>query len=142
VQDNKGKDIVEDPKLEKLNRYKSLCKKFACIAARAVDFDDSYLLLDSSVDSMNKTIEEKIKEIFKPEDSHALSQPNLDITVVGLKKREEGRKSNKRPKGWVESMQEKAKNKDKKQAKSKQGKSNQRRKSGTNTKEGTGDDVQ
>jgi hypothetical protein len=27
VQDNKGKDIVEDPKLEKLKRYKSLCKK-------------------------------------------------------------------------------------------------------------------
>jgi hypothetical protein len=67
---------------------------------------------------MNKTIEEKIKEIFKPEDSHEdsspVSQPNLDITVVGLKKREEGRKSNKRPKGWVESMQEKAKKKDKK----------------------------
>jgi zinc finger SWIM domain-containing protein 3 len=27
VQDNNGKDIVEDPKLEKLHRYKSLCKK-------------------------------------------------------------------------------------------------------------------
>jgi zinc finger SWIM domain-containing protein 3 len=145
VQDNNGKDIVEDPKLEKLHRYKSLCKNFARIAARAVDFDESYFLLDSSLDSLNKTIEEKIKEIFKPEDSHEESLPatqeTMDNRVAGFKKRE-GRNSNKRPKGWVESMQDKAKKKEKKQAKSTQGKSNKTRKSGTKTKEGQSDEVQ
>jgi zinc finger SWIM domain-containing protein 3 len=138
VQDNNGKDIVEDPKLEKLQRYRSVCKKFARMASRAVDFDESYFLLDSSLDSMSKTIEDKIKEIFKPEDSH---EETLDSRVAGLKKRE-GRKSNKRPKDWVESMQEKAKKKEKKQAKSKQGKSNKTSKSGTNRKKGPGDEVQ
>jgi hypothetical protein len=145
VQDNNGKDIVEDPKLEKLQRYRSVCKKFARMASRAVDFDESYFLLDSSLDSMSKTIEDKIKEIFKPEDSHEESLPmpeqTLDSRVAGLKKRE-GRKSNKRPKDWVESMQEKAKKKDKKQSKSKQGKSNKTSKSGTNRKKGPGDEVQ
>jgi hypothetical protein len=94
---------------------------------------------------MNKIIEEKIKEIFKPEDSHEESLPatqeTMDNRVAGLKKRE-GRNSNKRPKGWVESMQDKAKKKEKKQAKSTQGKSNKTRKSGTKKKEGQSDEVQ
>jgi uncharacterized protein YaaR (DUF327 family) len=145
VQDNRGKEIVEDPKLEKLQRYKSLCKRFGRMASRAVDFDETYFLLDSSIDSMNKTIEEKIKEIFKPEDCHEESSPvaqeTLDSRVAGLKKRE-GRKSNKRPKDWVESMQEKAKKKGKKQAKSTQGKSKKRKKGGTDKKEGPSDEVQ
>ena len=145
VQDNKGKDIVEDPKFQKLHQYKSICKKFARMASRAVDFDESYFLLDSSLDSMNKTIEEKIKEIFKPEDSNEESSPvpqqALDSRVAGLKKRD-GRKSNKRPKSWVESMQEKAKKKDKKQAKPTEGKSKKRSKSGTSTKKGPDDEVQ
>ena len=51
-----------------------------------------------------------------------MPQQVLNSRVAGLKKRD-GRKSNKRPKSWVESMQEKAKKKDKKQAKSTQGKS-------------------
>jgi hypothetical protein len=117
VQDNKGNDIIEDPKLEKLQRYKSVCKKFARMASRVVDFDESYLLLESSLDSMSKTIEEKIKEIFKPKDSHEenlpVPQQTIDSRVASLKKRE-GRNSNKRPKGWVESMQDKAKKKEKK----------------------------
>ena len=67
---------------------------------------------------MNKTIEAKIKKI-KPEDSMTnslVSQQTFDSKVAGLQNRED-RKSNKRPEGWVESMQEKANKKDKKQAK-------------------------
>jgi hypothetical protein len=102
-----------------------------------VDFDESYFLLDNSVDSMNTIIEEKIKEIFKPEDSHEESLPatqeTMDNRVAGLKK-QEGQNSNKRPKGWVESMQDKAKKEEKKQTKSTQGKSNKTRKSGKKRK--------
>ena len=75
----------------------------------------SYFLQGNLLDSMNKTIEGMVKEIFKPEnspeESPPVSQQTSNSKVVGLKKRE-ALKSNKRPEVWTESMQEKAKKKD------------------------------
>lgn len=148
MQDSKGEEILEDPKLEKTHRYKSLCQKFACLATKAADFEESYVLLDSALDSLNKGVEEKIHETEQTEESPngspSVSQQNslenLESIVAGLKKRP-GKNRSTRPKDWVETMQDKAEKKRRRQAKSTQQKANKRFTSQRNEKKSPIDNV-
>jgi zinc finger SWIM domain-containing protein 3 len=58
VQDIHGRNVLENLKIG----YQFLCRKFLALASRAADFEESYLLIDGVLNSLNKQVEDKIKE--------------------------------------------------------------------------------
>ena len=52
---------MENPKLDSTLRYKKLCKIFNPLASRAADFEDCYLLVEETLHTASKQVEEKIK---------------------------------------------------------------------------------
>lgn len=54
VQDNKGRSIIENPKLDAMLRYKSVSHKFLNLAYQAASFLECCLLVDDVLDSLGK----------------------------------------------------------------------------------------
>ena len=64
IQDMNGREIVENPKLDATLRYKNLCKIFIPLASRAADFEDCYLLVEETLHTASKQVEEKNQRNF------------------------------------------------------------------------------
>jgi zinc finger SWIM domain-containing protein 3 len=65
----------ENVKLSVAARNKILCRKFFKIAARASMYEESYLLVDSLLDGLDKQVEEKVQSIL----SASPLVPNLNV---------------------------------------------------------------
>jgi zinc finger SWIM domain-containing protein 3 len=116
IQDMNGREIVENPKLDATLRYKNLCKIFIPLASRAADFEDCYLLVEETLHTASKQIEEKIKGTPNMNAENSSVQetfilPDQYTHVAGLKKKEKPKGGSKRKKSWTEKFQKKKKNK-------------------------------
>jgi zinc finger SWIM domain-containing protein 3 len=56
IQDNKGKSIIEDPKLDAMLRYKCLSKKFLNLAYLAASDLECCILVDNALDCLAKQL--------------------------------------------------------------------------------------
>jgi zinc finger SWIM domain-containing protein 3 len=60
VQDNHGRNIVENPRLTEMHRYKDMTRKFLNLALRAASHPGSTLLVNNTLDILIKQVEEEI----------------------------------------------------------------------------------
>jgi len=116
IQDMNGREIVENPKLDATLWYKNLCKIFIPLASRAADFEDCYLLVEETLHTASKQVEEKIKGTsnINAENSsvqETFSLPEQYTQVAALKKKEKSKGGSKRKKSWTEKFQKKKKKK-------------------------------
>ena len=58
-QDNKGRRIIENPKLDAMLRYKTMSHKFLNLAYQAASFPECCILVDRALDCLGKQIVEK-----------------------------------------------------------------------------------
>ncbi|XP_059635747.1 protein FAR1-RELATED SEQUENCE 1-like [Cornus florida] len=117
VQDNHGRNIKADVKLEVTSRYKNLCHLFTKISSMAAENDESYTAALHHIDELSKVIDNiwKLKiygenengypDYFSiacdtNENEHVLDVPK-DIHAKGLKRRESS-KGRRRLKSFLE----------------------------------------
>ena len=112
IQDNKGRSIIENPKLDAMLRYKSLSHKFLHLAYQAANFPECCLLVDDALDSLGKQLQEKMSisastsilcdsytvqpEVGQDEDSHS---------AACLKKKEVQQENSKQHRSWLDKTQ-------------------------------------
>ena len=60
VQDNMGRNIIANPNMDAILGYRNMPLKFQILAHRAANFQECILLLDNTLDILDKHIEEKI----------------------------------------------------------------------------------
>ena len=60
MQDNRGKDIIENPKLDAMLRYRTWSHKFLNLAYQATSSRECCDLVDSALDCLDKQLQEKI----------------------------------------------------------------------------------
>jgi zinc finger SWIM domain-containing protein 3 len=70
VQDRQGRDIIENPKLDDMLRYKDT-PKFLNLAHRAASHPNCTLLVNNTLDMLNKQVEEEIKCVTSPRSASA-----------------------------------------------------------------------
>ena len=71
VQDNQGRDIIENPKLDDMLRYKYMVHKFCNLAYRAASQPKCTLLVDNTIDMLSKQVEEEMNGVtYKSYGSH------------------------------------------------------------------------
>jgi len=104
MQDNKGRSIIENPKLDAMLRYKSLSHKFLHLAYQAANFPECCLLVDDALDSLGKLQEKMPISILC--DSYTV-QPEVgqdedSRSVARLKKKEVEQKNSKRHRSWLD----------------------------------------
>ena len=68
VQDNQGRNIIENPKLDDMLRYKNMTRKFLNLAHRAASHPKCTLLVNNILDMLSKQVEEEIKGFFSAVD--------------------------------------------------------------------------
>lgn len=112
VQDIYGRNVLENLKIDAKQRYQFLRRKFLALASRAADFEESYLLIDGVLNSLNKQVEDKIKEqtpftVQSPEEQTPSTVPEKYSHVTSLKKKEVRKRGSKRTPSWVDKFHKK-----------------------------------
>ncbi|KAG2595711.1 hypothetical protein PVAP13_5KG097309, partial [Panicum virgatum] len=106
VQDNHGRNIIENPRLNEMLCYKYMTRKFLNLALRAASRPESTLLVNNALDSLSKEVEEQINacsDTAVPVTAPTtVSPPNDLVSTACLKKREVETKSSKRQKSWLD----------------------------------------
>jgi len=64
VQDNRGRNIIENLKLDDMLRYKNMTSKFLNLAHRGVSHPKCTLLVNNTLDMLSKQVEEEINGFF------------------------------------------------------------------------------
>jgi hypothetical protein len=112
VQDNQGRKIIKNPKMYALLRFRFLSHKFLNLAHRAANFPECDILVDNTLDILDKQIESLILEdkvnasptIFE-DSSTAPSSANPPIESLinaRLKKKNVQVRSSKRKRAWLD----------------------------------------
>lgn len=97
IQDNQGRSIIANPKLDAMLRYKSMSHKFQNLAYQAASFPECCLLVDNVLDCLGKQLQEKMSINISASPSnlsdsyivHPEAQQDEDmLTAARLKKKE------------------------------------------------------
>jgi zinc finger SWIM domain-containing protein 3 len=113
VQDNQGRNIIEDPKLDAMLCYKNMTRKFLNLAHRAASHPQCVLLVNEALDMVSKQVEEEIMSL--PCAVNPINVPTNDsspidlLSTASLKKKVVETKTSKRKKAWFEKMRKVAK---------------------------------
>jgi len=106
VHDNQGRNIIENPKLDEMFRYKDMSHKFQHLAHRAASHPNCCLLVHNALDMVSKQVEEELNGVASPVDPVItptnVSLPTELLTTASLKKKEVETKTSKRIKAWYE----------------------------------------
>jgi zinc finger SWIM domain-containing protein 3 len=106
VHDNQGRNIIENPKLDEMLRYKEMNHKFQHLAHRAAIHPNCCLLVHNALDMVNKQVEEELNGVASPVDPVItptnVSLPTKLLSTTSLKKKEVETKTSKRIKAWYE----------------------------------------
>jgi len=107
IQDNKGRNIIENPKMDAMLRYRFMSHKLQNLAHRAANFPECTMLVDSTLDILGQQIEDKINAYtstheYLPTVSTDVSPPNEILSSACLKKKEVQTKSSKRKRTWLD----------------------------------------
>nr|XP_025877975.1 protein FAR1-RELATED SEQUENCE 5-like [Oryza sativa Japonica Group] len=106
VQDNHGRSIIENPRLNEMLRYKDMTRKFLNLALRAASHPGSTLLVNNALDILTKQVEEEINGFtdtiaLGPTD---ITPPSDLVSTARLKKKEVETKTSKRKKNWLDKL--------------------------------------
>ncbi|KAL6646596.1 hypothetical protein ACP70R_015673 [Stipagrostis hirtigluma subsp. patula] len=107
IQDSQGRNIIENPKLDAMLRYRFLSHKFLDLANRAANFPECTMLVNSTLDILGKQIEDKINACTStsanpctiPTDG---SPPSELLINARLKKKEVHTRGSKRKRTWLD----------------------------------------
>jgi len=106
VQDNQGRNIIENPKLDDMLRYKDMTRKFLHLAHRAASHPKCTLLVNNTLDMLSKQVEEEISGVASPIDPinvpTNVTPPTELLNTTRLKKKEVETKSSKRKRTWLD----------------------------------------
>jgi zinc finger SWIM domain-containing protein 3 len=107
VQDNEGRNIIENPNMDAMLSYRYMSQKFHNLADRASNFPECVMLVNSTLDNLGKQIEEKINACTStPPYPHtiptAASLPDDVLSNARLKKKEVETKTSKRKRTWLD----------------------------------------
>uniref|UniRef100_A0A8R7Q4E2 SWIM-type domain-containing protein n=1 Tax=Triticum urartu TaxID=4572 RepID=A0A8R7Q4E2_TRIUA len=97
IQDTKGRDIIEDPKLDAMLRYKFVSHKFHDFASEAASDRECILLVDNALDILAKQVREKLRISRSILSESSNVQPNVQqdeglLSSARLKKKRFNRK--------------------------------------------------
>lgn len=113
ILDKHGRNVVENPKLEAMLRYKELSHKFHTMAHKVANSAECCMLLENALDSVGPKLEEKINAstsaMNDPSKDKENADPNVQQTddllrAAQLKKKEVQPKSLRRKKSWLDKM--------------------------------------
>jgi hypothetical protein len=107
VQDEEGRNIIENPNMDVMLSYRYMSRKFHNLADRASNFPECVVLVDRTLDILGKQIEEKINACtstprFPGTSPTDASPPNDLLTNARLKKKEVETKTSKRRRSWLD----------------------------------------
>jgi zinc finger SWIM domain-containing protein 3 len=102
IRDNKGRSIIENPKLHAMLRYRSMSHKFLNLAYQAASFPECCILVDDALDCLSKRLQEKMSISASPSilcDSYS-AQPQIPqdediLSAARLKEKEVQQKNSK-----------------------------------------------
>ena len=119
IQDNLGRNIIENPNMDAMLRYRFMSHKFLNLAHRAANFPECTMLVDSALDILGKQIEDKISACTSISEDPCtvqtdVSPPNDLLSNARLKKKEVKTRSSKRTRGWLDKNQKTRKKRGKK----------------------------
>ena len=113
VQDNHGRNIIEDPKLDNMLRYKNMTRKFLNLAHRAASHPRCALLVNNALDMVSKQVEEELTcfpNAMDPINVPTNDSPLIDLlSTASLKKKEVETKISKRKRNWLDKRRKVAK---------------------------------
>ena len=106
VQDNQGRDIIENPKLDDMLHYKYMVRKFCNLAYRAASQPKCTLLVDNTIDMLSKQVEEEMNGVASPIDPITaptnVTPPIELLSTARLKKKEVETKTSKCKRTWLD----------------------------------------
>jgi zinc finger SWIM domain-containing protein 3 len=107
IKDIKGRNIIENPKLDAMLRNKFLSHKFHDLAYKAASDPECSMLVDNAFDCIVKQVEDKMSASTSiPTDSSNV-QPNVQqddglLSSARLKKKDVQPKSSRRHRSWLD----------------------------------------
>jgi zinc finger SWIM domain-containing protein 3 len=101
IKDIKGRNIIENPKLDAMLRYKFLSHKFHDFASKAATDPECSMLVDNALDCIAKQVEDKMRASPSILSDSSNVQPNVQqddglLSSARLKKKDVQPKSSKR----------------------------------------------
>ncbi|XP_066346684.1 protein FAR1-RELATED SEQUENCE 5-like isoform X4 [Miscanthus floridulus] len=107
VQDNQGRNIIENPRLDETLRYKSMTHKFLSLAQRAASHPGCSLIVHDTLDILSKKIEEEINGCTTPTVDQVTVSTNVTplsnlVSTACLKKKDVETKTSKRKRTWLD----------------------------------------
>ena len=120
VHDNQGRNIVENPRLNDMLRYKDLTRKFLNLALRVASHPRCTLLVNNTLDSLSKQVDEELNASTGTMDPVTVPTnvtPPSEVITARLKKKEVQTKTSKRKKSWLDKMHKGTKKGSKKKGK-------------------------
>ncbi|KAG2646065.1 hypothetical protein PVAP13_2KG484400 [Panicum virgatum] len=106
VQDNEGRNIIENTKLDDMLRYKDMTRRFLNLALRAASNPGCTLLVNNTLGVLSKQVEEEINgctDNVEPVTVPINVAPPSDlVSTARLKKKEVQTKTSKRRKTWLD----------------------------------------
>jgi zinc finger SWIM domain-containing protein 3 len=107
IQDNTGKSIIEDPKLDAMLRYKVMSKFFLNLAYPAASDPECCILVDNALDCLSKQLHDKFSAPTRILCDTYNAQPNIQqdeelLSDARLKKKEVQPRSSKRHRSWLD----------------------------------------
>jgi zinc finger SWIM domain-containing protein 3 len=113
ILDKQGRNVVENPKLDAMLRYKELSHKFHTMAYKVAYSTDCCLLLENALDCVGAQLEEKLNACSSAMNEPSKDQENFDPNVqqnedllraARLKKKEVQSKNLRRKKSWLDKL--------------------------------------
>jgi zinc finger SWIM domain-containing protein 3 len=105
IKDINGRNIIENPKLDALLRYKFLSHKFHDFAYKAASDPECSLLVDNALDCIAKQVEDKMSASTSILSDSSNVQPTVQdeglLRSARLKKKDVQPKSSKRHRSWL-----------------------------------------
>jgi zinc finger SWIM domain-containing protein 3 len=107
TEDNTGKSIIEDPKLDAMLRYKFMSKKFLNLAYPAASDPECCILVDNALDCIGKQLQDKFSEPTRILCDTYNVQPNIQqdeefLSDARFKKKDVQPRSSKRRRSWLD----------------------------------------
>jgi zinc finger SWIM domain-containing protein 3 len=106
IQDSHGRDIIENPRLYEMLRYKNMTHKFLNLAHRATSHPECSLLVHNTLDVLSKQVEEEIIGCTNNVEVVTVPMnitPSSDlVSATRLKQKEVQTKTSKRKRTWLD----------------------------------------
>jgi zinc finger SWIM domain-containing protein 3 len=107
IKDCRGRTVVENPKLDAINRCNYLSHKFYNLTTLAANSEECCILIENALDSANKMVKERLGLSTTSTDQQCDVQvtpevPNELLTAARLKKKEAQKKSSKRKMSFLD----------------------------------------